>query len=1147
MRRDALNGSSGGGSSSGSSGGAGSGGSNSSNNDAALDAEMEKFERVVENLRLPASRAAAETYLLAFESAPGALALTMHAIRRSKNAYAQFQAARILRNSAMGRWHLLNPKARNHIRETVLENVAGRFLRTETFLAKQLLQTVAVLLKREWIDASDSFKNIVFEKIRRLLISSETTDCGNEFLLILVDEFLSTARSSPGLRLEWHRRTRRAFEANGLQRCLRLGFMQMKSVGSATNVDVRRKVRILANFLKLLPKVLAFDFGADDTDNETVCLGVEWRDLLIGNNLVDMIFDSYKSLRAVKGGPRHFANVLHLCREAAICLASFRGGVFSSEADKIGYFGRVVHLAIQVVVVELPTERSQDPALVSAAGEELVDFCRLLRCVVKNAGLGILLRIRDAPKTLCAMREITCQMMLRAASSVGKDDPRITAVASTWYSEAFDSLLDVWSTVALSVVDASPAEMNAGTRFALSSHCAAVFKAFVECRAAIAEFGDDIDEDECMLREQLDVAIAIGRCAGERSATVLNEHLTNLMKRISSCDAADRGGAVRRLRWIVRSTACLIADDATGEEPMVPFPIMRSEAFSKAATALVRSILSVGSIDLATAKGNRAILNANLSDELLKAVQRVTRTYLMPDIDGLYERGTYPNVLRAAYGSGTDGASVALAFAVRYSRVVLSAAGAHRSIALSACALLQSLAGPSGTRSALISCAEWRGLIADRGEKGGSLHRLPRAPRRVVREITRALCRSLSGAPKQVQEAAGAAIAAPLLARLRSLVVACDRGAKDRDVLEEIELLAQSCRGALLATDASIRPFVLALWRASHALFFRALVSLHRTTTTASRSKSLDVRREALRTVVKILRDAAEALLPFAASDPSVANEHLRLCEVAIDCFVAHHRPRVLRSGAVVEEADAKVVSAVVDMCRRVIYEFSSMNHLSSDGDACLVRVFRKTLESALPVVALPDMQLPKFQKNMFRLIRELCETRRGTNFFASLPGVAMSVFGKCIIYGTEHDDESVAGDAYRTIRLLVGHRRHLAQRRTMAQSLDAFLVAFLKHIVRVATKRELPRGIALEAASNALLDLILIASNAYRNIVGNYLKERGSRDPASVSALGTAFTNLTSQVDIGGSAATRATRALFLRSLKRFMFDVEGLLGGAG
>ena len=188
-------------------------------------------------------------------------------------------------------------------------------------------------------------------------------------------------------------------------------------------------------------------------------------------------------------------------------------------------------------------------------------------------------------------------------------------------------------------------------------------------------------------------------------------------------------------------------------------------------------------------------------------------------------------------------------------------------------------------------------------------------------------------------------------------------------------------------------------------------------------------------------------------------------------------------------------------------------------------------------------MQIPKLQKNIFSLLRVMCESLRGAASFVSLDSNSFTALGRCLIFGTEHDNTEAIVDAYRAIRGLAVFR--IKSTSSSTSSLDAFLAQLLQRILNLASRNRLPQGTAFDSASNALLLLVAIGQEPYRNLVMGFLNHQRSKDPSSVPRLTQSFTLLTQGVDLRLNAvwSNRRNRTVFLENLKKFMFDVQGYM----
>ena len=117
-----------------------------------MQGAMTAVEQAAQGLALPSLRANAEATLLEFRRSPHALPACRHILEHSQVTEAQFQAASTLRDAALRDWTALPPQERSGLRQFCLGALLHRTPPPAPVVASQLMSTLAVILKRAWLD-----------------------------------------------------------------------------------------------------------------------------------------------------------------------------------------------------------------------------------------------------------------------------------------------------------------------------------------------------------------------------------------------------------------------------------------------------------------------------------------------------------------------------------------------------------------------------------------------------------------------------------------------------------------------------------------------------------------------------------------------------------------------------------------------------------------------------------------------------------------------------------------------------------------------------------------------------------------------------------------------------------------------------------
>jgi hypothetical protein len=112
------------------------------------------FERACAELQAgdAAARLGAEQMLMQMRTSEQAVAVAAGAVQAAASSGAKFQAALILRDSALRDWERMAKPERAHVRDELLNYTLTHHASLEGFVTRQLLQVVALLVKRGWLD-----------------------------------------------------------------------------------------------------------------------------------------------------------------------------------------------------------------------------------------------------------------------------------------------------------------------------------------------------------------------------------------------------------------------------------------------------------------------------------------------------------------------------------------------------------------------------------------------------------------------------------------------------------------------------------------------------------------------------------------------------------------------------------------------------------------------------------------------------------------------------------------------------------------------------------------------------------------------------------------------------------------------------------
>ena len=277
-------------------------------------------EQASQGLAHPAHRQAAEATLLEFRRSPHALPACRHILEHSAVTEAQFQAAATLRDAALRDWSALPHAERVGLRQFCL----GAALRTNPVpppvVLSQLVSTLAVLLKRAWLD-DDADRGAMLAEAEAAVASASTSAArrtGLKLFAAVISEFSPSTASPMNLPWDFHERCRASLEADFLLHFFAHGAGIARRCHESGAASTGRDEGVCVAALELMTTALAWDFarggagagsgafalerrrlrgGGDgplDKDSK-ITPGAPWREALLAPGALDWLFDLHET------------------------------------------------------------------------------------------------------------------------------------------------------------------------------------------------------------------------------------------------------------------------------------------------------------------------------------------------------------------------------------------------------------------------------------------------------------------------------------------------------------------------------------------------------------------------------------------------------------------------------------------------------------------------------------------------------------------------------------------------------------------------------------------------------------------------------------------------------------------------------------
>ena len=755
-----------------------------------MQGAMTAVEQAAQGLALPSLRANAEATLLEFRRSPHALPACRHILEHSQVTEAQFQAASTLRDAALRDWTALPPQERSGLRQFCLGALLHRTPPPAPVVASQLMSTLAVILKRAWLDDGVDRGAMLSEAEAAVTQASTATArrIGLQLFAAVISEFSPTTASAMQLPWEFHERCRASLETEFLAGLFAHGSQIARSVAESGAALNATDDSVCVASLRLMSAALAWDFTRDgaaggpfgfiqpeghlrpsgnDRDGEAadavrITPGAGWRETLLAPGAMDWLFrlntaafdGASRGAAAASGGHSKVEALASAARGVVASLCALSGDVFPSAREEPGGETRRRHFAACVRALRAVLSPANAAVALAASGsatgeENLEDGARAL------CSLAEVHPVEDfvtPPGTMPGCNDVASANDQNALGMLGELTLALIAAGALRgeheggaMEESLRMLLDAWGSLIGRVGQfGCPPELANGA--------AAVFQAYLHGGlAAVAEsaYDDDDGQEEegkagaAALDERLSLIAPIARAAPDATLPLLRQALDAKKQALAATTAngADPTTALEELWWLGRLVPHVLADAFDGEIPLPPDSLAecRARATHEERECPVDALAGeyVQLTCLCLDENARRAMSPRLLETLTWGSARWADTYLMSEDTG----GSLHAAIFAhnALGGGGEG---------RVYRGANKAKPAAFSEAGGGAQVLDAL-----LRAAFVCLTAWPGETGVQKAAASTL--LPALTRR------RALCRTCVNLPawKQVMDAESVALA----------------------------------------------------------------------------------------------------------------------------------------------------------------------------------------------------------------------------------------------------------------------------------------------------------------------------------------------------------------------------------------------------
>jgi len=1104
---------------------------------ALAGANLAEIEAACERMSVGVGqqREEAEQYLMGIRNSPEALAIGKAIIETSNVDSACFQAACMLKEAILRDWSKLTHAHRQELKGQLLQYVIQRNATMKPFVRSQILQLVAIIVKRGWFEEPPELF-VEFTNYVQALAQEEATRAVAMFMVLaLLEEFSSNSRSIVGLSWEFHHKSQQRFHQEGH---LKLFFSLLLSLLSAS-IDNLRAVQAdiqnvtlpgaplawLSPCIAAVNHMLSWDFTDAEAKGgvlgslksgrgDVITPGVAWRDIFMQPSTIDLIYSCFAVCR-------HHQMLGHALRQCLVDLAAIRGDVFPDDAARQAYFQHSLRSVLQLV----GTEQHE---------HEFVDVSLILLRLVTNFKAGVFLRSASAPESLDRICNFTCMLMQRERS----ED------IST--QEALDHLFEMWSSLTLAL---HGPKVEVTLRQSVGLYTAKLFRTFLEkcLRDAAQEVEDwtqedDDHEDRSVLEERLTALGCIARLAAEDAcellASTIQERISalqNIIETQKPIQEAEAGLVLEQLHWLLRLAGHLLADEGEGEVPYIPQCMgslsLQAEAEQRPdpVEKLINTVVQLVQLeDVARKAGRGELLSPLVAQYSTWFFSRWAQTYLLPESSDL---APISNHLRRLYGPG-PGAESVLSFVIGRALSNLQHWAHEDEVVTATALLLLSLAGRKPVARLLLPMQGWAhlsvSLRAQMARAPGAASVLP--PPALVAMI-HALCLSVAAAePPEQRTAMLKELVGPVMVQLQGAVEVARARRGEPLAGESIVRCSSMLQGACKAADFY-----------TYDVIFELLAPI---------LEPLCVVLEAQRdhhdvtnAIVELYVGMAEALVSYLPSNQMSLFD--RACLQLLQTFarVEGGEAAGAARGALQEARDEwlrehmlSLLQLLLHLARKDVVDFSNEGRNESMADVVLFGL------SILQPLITPDaLQYPPLAKEFFALFGWLVESY--PHKVSTMDRAMLDPLMACLHFGLQQADSEHARVSVEAIDALATYQVGAMQADgsyPLQQKHPLMLSFFLQGLLETMLFKQFDRAV-LESSCDALLSLLACEQAKFTELMTQVVQSQAMAEHRQQVTDATAA--LLAQVHASGPAVQRAAKMQLRTHMRTFLTSVRPFL----